>query len=83
MIILFPIRFTPPLKMKPVVIPKAVQREFLARARANKDSTGRHVETLAFVMGYESEQGITATSLLFPVQTGNSARVTDEGRIAF
>ena len=66
--------------MKPVVVPKAVQREFLARAKANKDENGRHVETLAFLMGWESEHQITATSILFPVQTGNSARVTDEGR---
>ena len=65
--------------MKPVIIPKAVQNEFLIRARSNRDEAGRQIETLAFLMGHETEREIVATSILFPVQTGNSARVTDEG----
>ena len=67
--------------MKPILIPKAVQAEFLLRAKANKDAAGRLIETLAFLMGHETEQGVVATSILFPVQSGAAAQVTDEGGI--
>ena len=65
--------------MKPIKIPKAVQESFLQVARYNKDKDGRMIETLAFLMGYETEEDLIATSIVFPSQSGDAGRVTDEG----
>jgi hypothetical protein len=69
--------------MKKVLIPKEALEKFVEIAQDNLDSSGQVVETLAFLVGFIAEDTITATELLFPNQTGNAARVTDNGKIFF
>ena len=66
--------------MKPVHIPKQVQKTFLDVAKANTNSSGRHIETLAFLYGHETEDALIANGILFPVQQGDAGNVIDKGR---
>ena len=61
-------------------IPTRFIDSFLDVANKNKSELdGRHVETLGFLIGTKEGNLITATDLIFPKQSGNSALVTDEG----
>ena len=63
-------------------IPTKFINSFLDVAGKNKSQLdGRHVETLGFLIGTKEGNLITATDLIFPKQKGNSALVTDEGKI--
>ena len=67
-------------KMKKVIVPFALQEQFLSVARLNVGPNNRHVETLAILGGYEEEDQIVATTLLFPTQHGTASMVTDCGK---
>ena len=61
-------------------IPTKFINSFLEVAAKNKSELdGRHVETIGFLIGTKEGNLITATDLIFPKQSGNSALVTDEG----
>ena len=63
-------------------IPTKFINPFLDVAAKNKSQLdGRHVETLGFLIGTKEGNLITATYLIFPKQKGNSAFVTDEGKL--
>ena len=63
-------------------IPAKFIDSFLKVAAKNKSELdGRHVESMAFLIGTKDGNLITATDLIFPKQKGNSALVTDEGKI--
>ena len=63
-------------------IPTKFIDSFLEVAAKNKSELdGRHVETLGFLIGTKEGNLITATDLIFPKQKGNSAIVSDEGKI--
>ena len=40
---------------------------------------GQHLETLAFLLGYSSNDNLIATDLIFPKQHGQACKVDDEG----
>ena len=57
--------------------------EFLKVAKNNLSvgDDNQHVETLAYLLGYESEQGnLIATELIFPKQEGSPVMVVDQGK---
>ena len=57
--------------------------EFLKVAKNNLSvgDDNQHVETLAYLLGYESEQGnLIATELIFPKQEGSAVMVVDQGK---
>ena len=63
-------------------IPTKFIDSFLEVATKNKSELdGRHVESLAFLIGTKDGNLITGTDLIFPKQRGNSALVTDEGNL--
>ena len=63
-------------------IPTKFIDSFLEIAARNKSELdGRHIETLGFLIGTKEDNLITATDLIFPKQRGNSALVTDEGKM--
>ena len=57
--------------------------EFLKVAKNNLSvgDDNQHVETLAYLLGYESEHGnLIATELIFPKQEGSAVMVVDQGK---
>ena len=65
-------------------IPTKFIDSFLDVASKNtSELDGRHVETLGFLIGTKEGNLITATDLIFPKQRGNSALVTDEGKLIY
>ena len=63
-------------------IPKKALEKFIKVAKSNKSNDdGRHIETLAYLLGYEDQNGeIIATEMVFPNQNGTSILVIDEGK---
>lgn len=59
--------------------PEAINQKFLDVAFNTRDESGHHVECMAFLCGYEDQEGIHPTHLVFPTQRGNSSRVEDLG----
>ena len=67
--------------MKRKQIPQELIGRFLEVASNNKAEDGRHIETLAYLIGYKQKNGtIVATELVFPAQKGSSIHVEDEGK---
>ena len=63
-------------------IPEKALERFIEVAQKNKSQDDdRHIETLAYLLGYEDDQNgaIIATEIVFPNQSGTSVSVTDEG----
>ena len=61
-------------------IPEDLLRKFLSVASNNFSADRRHVETLAYLIGYESEGNHIGTHLVFPQQEGTCSRVDDKGK---
>ena len=62
-------------------IPGNLLRTFQAVSGNNRSKiNGRHVETLAYLFGYESEGNLIATHLVFPEQNGTCSKVDDNGK---
>ena len=61
-------------------IPVDLLREFQAVSSKNLSNNGRHIETLAYLFGYESEGNLIGTHLIFPEQVGTCSRVDDKGK---
>ena len=40
----------------------------------------QHIETMAYLLGYESEGNLMATELIFPKQEGSAVMVLDQGK---
>ena len=59
-------------------IPQDVLRIFQDMSSKNCSADGRHVETLAYLFGYESD-GFIGTHLIFPEQDGTCSKVDDKG----
>ena len=55
--------------------------EFLKVAKNNL-SVGdhQHIETMAYLLGYESEGNLIANELIFPKQEGSPVMVVDQGK---
>ena len=54
-------------------------RKFQAVSADNRSANGRHIETLAYLFGYESDGNLIGTHLVFPEQDGTCSRVDDKG----
>ena len=61
------------------IISSDLLAEFVKVSGSNRDQKGRHVETLAFLMGYFKDDNYIATNLIFPSQHGQVNRVDDRG----
>ena len=71
--------------MRTKEIPQELIKRYLEVASNNKSpEDGRHIETLAYLMGHRQENGtIVATELIFPAQKGSSIQVDDEGKFIY
>ena len=65
-------------------IPEDLLREFRKVSSDNCSNTGRHVETLAFLIGYKlDDDNLVGTDLIFPEQEATSSRVDDKGTVRY
>ena len=64
-----------------LVIPDNLIPKFLDIAsKNNSPEDGKHVETLAFLIGFEENSTFFGTDLYFPEQKGLPCQVHDEGK---
>ena len=62
------------------IIPEHLLREFRKVSSNNRSiEDGRHIETLAYLIGYHSDGNLVGTDLFFPTQTATSSHVDDTG----
>ena len=62
-------------------LPQEVITTFLQHAINNYSPDGRnHIETLAFLVGRQDGDEVTATKIMFPQQQGTSSYVKDTGK---
>ena len=67
-------------KMNILIHPEAV-RAFNNGARQNISESGSQLQTLAYLLGYETDDGnIKTTELIFPYQHGTSESVYEIGK---
>lgn len=63
-------------------IPNSLVAKFSEVAASNFcEKSGRHIETIAYLVGYEQGDTLVGTHLVFPSQTGNASKVDDEGKL--
>jgi hypothetical protein len=63
------------------IIPEQLLREFHKVSSNNRSpQDGRHVETLAYLIGYQSDGNLIGTDLVFPKQSATSSHVEDGGK---
>ena len=61
------------------LIPHDLLRKFEVISSGNCSPNGRHVETLAYLFGYEADGNLFDTHLIFPEQEGTCSKVDDIG----
>ena len=63
------------------IIPDQLLQEFCKVSSNNRSpQDGRHVETLAYLIGYQSDGNLIGTDLVFPKQSATSSHVDDIGK---
>jgi hypothetical protein len=65
---------------KMYLIPLEVIEKFGSVSAKNKSDCGEHIETLAYLVGYKSNDDFIGTHLVFPEQEGTGDRVDDKGK---
>ena len=65
--------------MNILIHPEAVQA-FNNRARQNISGSGSQLQTLAYLLGYETDGNLKTTELIFPYQHGTSESVNEIGK---
>ena len=60
-------------------IPQTMLTEFSRRALKNFGKNGKHLETLALIVGKKEGDEIIATELIFPAQDCHESWVDDKG----
>ena len=65
--------------MNVLIHPEAV-RAFNNRARQNISGSGSQLQTLAYLLGYETDGNLKTTELIFPYQHGTSESVNEIGK---
>ena len=66
-----------------IIVQENFIEEFLKVAKHNLSlGDNLHVETLAYLLGYESEGNLIATELIFPMQEGSAVMVVDQGKFS-
>ena len=63
------------------LIPSDLLRKFELISSGNCSANGRHIETLAYLFGYENDGNLFGTHLIFPEQEGTCSKVDDKGNI--
>ena len=63
------------------IISSDLVTEFVKVSKNNKGQNGRHVETLAFLIGYFKDDNYIGTNLIFPKQHGQGHKVEDQGEL--
>ena len=64
-----------------IIIQENFIEDFMKVAKHNLSvGDNLHVETLAYLLGYESEGNLIATELIFPMQEGSAVLVVDQGK---
>ena len=64
-----------------VHVPQEIIPKFLEVANSNNSpEDGLHIETLAYLIGFEDNGTLKATELIFPRQQGSSVHVQDQGK---
>ena len=62
-------------------VPQEIIPKFLEVANSNNSpEDGLHIETLAYLLGFEDNGVLKATELIFPRQQGSSVHVEDQGK---
>ena len=65
-----------------IIVQENFIEEFMKVAKHNLSvDDNLHVETIAYLLGYESEGNLIATELIFPKQEGSSVMVVDQGKL--
>ena len=65
-----------------IIVQENFIEEFMKVAKHNLSvDDNLHIETLAYLLGYESEGNLIATELIFPKQEGSSVMVVDQGKL--
>ena len=65
----------------PIIIPKAVIATFCKEAALNKNGRGQLNETMCYLTGHSRNSVLTVTDLVFPRQTGDGGKVSDDGEL--
>jgi hypothetical protein len=65
---------------KMYLIPLEVIEQFGSVSAKNKSNDGKHIETLAYLVGHKSNDDFIGTHLVFPEQEGKSDSVDDKGK---
>ena len=64
-----------------IIVQENFIEEFMKVAKHNLSvDDNLHIETLAYLLGYESEGNLIATELIFPKQEGSAVMVLDQGK---
>ena len=64
-----------------IIIQENFIEDFMKVAKHNLSvGDNQHVETLAYLLGHESEGNLIATELIFPKQEGSAVMVLDQGK---
>ena len=64
-----------------IIVQENFIEEFMKVAKHNLSvDDNLHIETLAYLLGYESEGNLIATELIFPKQEGSAVMVVDQGK---
>ena len=61
------------------LIPSEIIKQFESIASENYSSNGQQVETLAYLIGYKSNDNFIGSHLIFPEQEGSCSSVDDKG----
>ena len=65
-----------------ITIPKTALETFISVSSKNfAQNSDLHIETLAFIIGYQDGERIVPTEILFPKQDGTQSKVDDNGKI--
>ena len=62
------------------LIPSEVINIFESVSAKNKSNDGRHIETLAYLIGHKSNGNFIGKYLVFPEQEGKQDSVEDKGK---
>ena len=68
------------LTMHHIKIPASIISQFVKVSSKNFLEEFGHIETLAFIIGYEKDNEVVPTELIFPKQQGTPDKVDDLGR---
>ena len=69
--------------MNNIKIPELVVSKFVEVSSKNFLEDSGHIETLAFIIGYEKDGEVIATELVFPKQNGTPDKVEDLGTLSY